>query len=88
MRSHGQHMNSMNGPCTKTIQAKSIIQKDNKGYQSDKLHLKPRLTKVIKETLKNIAIQLIDIDIMVADSIKAASNVGGKLDDEIIYMRR
>lgn len=77
-------MNSMNGPWTKANHAKSIIQKVGKRYQPDKQHLKPRLKKVMKETLRDMIIHMVNI--IVTEVIKTASDVDSKWWDREVLL--
>ena len=52
------------------------MQKVGKRYLQDKQHLKPRLKKVMKETLRDMIIYMVDI--IVTEVIKTASDVDGK----------
>ena len=51
----------MNGPTNNCKEATLIIQKATKRYQSSKRRQVPGLTKVIKEKVKNLSVQTIDI---------------------------
>ena len=54
-------MISMNGPTNNIKEAMLIIQKATEVYQSSKQHQVPGLMKVIKEKVKTVSFQTIDI---------------------------
>ena len=74
-------MISMNGPINSSKEAKLIIQKAIERNQSSKRRQVPGLTKVVKEKVKNVSFQTIDI----TDNnlIEAVSDIKNKLNHEI-----
>ena len=75
-------MISMKDPTNNRKEATSIIQKATKKYPSSKRHQVPGLTKVVKEKVKNVSVQ--SIDIINNDLIEAVSYIiKNKLNHEI-----
>ena len=74
-------MISMNGPTNSSKEAKLIIQKATERYQSSKRRQVPGLTKVVKEKVKNVSFQTIDI--IDNNLSEAVSDIKNKLNHEI-----
>ena len=72
---------SVNHPTNNSKEATLIIQKATKKYQSSEWRQVPGLAKVVKEKVKNVSVQTIDI--IDNNLIDAVSDVKNKLNHEI-----
>ena len=77
-------MISMNGPTNNSKEAMFIIQKATKRYQSSKRRQVPGLTKVVKEKVKNVSVQTIDI--IDNNLIETVSDIENMLNYEIDHL--
>ena len=75
---------SMNGPTNNSKEATLIIEKATKRYQSSKRRQVPGLMKVVKEKVKNVSVQTIDI--INSNLIEAVSDIKNKLNYEINHL--
>ena len=77
-------MISMNGPTNNSKEATLIIKKSTERYQSSKQCQVHGLTKVVKEKVKNVSIQTIDI--INNNLIEAVSDIKNKLNHETDHL--